>query len=134
MGACPGPALGSTVVTVVGAAMYVKSSELLVALLPPTVVTVTFTVPTEPTGDSAVIDVAVTTVKLFAATVPNLTSLAPVKFVPVIVTFVEPVVPSFTAVSTEAPRSTDAPRGRGGSYLSFGMISRDEEQSRCRKG
>ncbi|MGO9248382.1 MAG: hypothetical protein ACLP7W_07275, partial [Solirubrobacteraceae bacterium] len=36
------------------------------------------------------IDVAETTVKLFASTVPNFTSFAPVKFVPVIVTFVPP--------------------------------------------
>lgn len=70
--------------------MYVKRSALLVALFPPAVVTVTFTAPAEPAGDSAVIDVAETTVKLFAAAEPNLTALAPVKLVPVIVTVVPP--------------------------------------------
>jgi hypothetical protein len=57
------------------------------------VVTVTSTIPAEPAGVSAgevvVIDVAVF-VKMGAAMVPNLTAVAPTRFVPVIVTGVLP--------------------------------------------
>jgi len=92
----------------------VKSSALLVALVPAAVVTVTSTVPADPAGDSAVIDVAETTVKLFAATEPNLTALAPVKPVPVIVTFVEPAsgpTSGATFVTVGAGTSTGTPSG-----------------------
>jgi hypothetical protein len=54
--------------------------------MPPAVVTVTSTVPTEPAGEVAVMLVALTTVYVVAAVVPNLTAVAPVKPVPVIVT------------------------------------------------
>jgi hypothetical protein len=57
--------------------------------VPPAVVTVTSTVPA-PAGDAAVIDVAELTVKLVALLAPNFTVVAPVKFVPVIVTDVPP--------------------------------------------
>ena len=63
----------------------------LVALVPPAVVTVTSTVPV-PEGAVAVICVAVFTVKPVALLVPNFTAVAPVKFVPVIVTLVVPPV------------------------------------------
>ena len=66
-----------------------KRSALLIALVPPGVVTVTSTVP-EPAGDTAVIEVADFTVTLVAALDPNLTSLAPVRLVPVMVTEVPP--------------------------------------------
>ena len=46
--------------------------------MPPAVVTVTFTTPL-PAGSSAVIVVALTTVKLVAGVVPKSTALAPVK-------------------------------------------------------
>ena len=59
--------------------MYVYSSALLRADVPPTVVTVTSTGPVAPAGAVAVIDPAETTTTLVAATDPNLTSFAPVK-------------------------------------------------------
>ena len=57
--------------------------------MPPGVVTVTCTVP-EPAGEVAVILVADSTLTPVAALAPNLTVLAPVRFVPVIVTEVPP--------------------------------------------
>ena len=59
--------------------------------MPPTVVTVTSTVPV-PAGDVAVIEVAELTVKLVALVAPNFTAVAPVNAVPVIVTEVPPAV------------------------------------------
>ncbi len=53
--------------------------------------TVTSTGPTGPAGAVAVMLVALLTVKT-AAVAPNLTALAPVKFVPVTVTEVPPVL------------------------------------------
>ena len=64
-------------------------SPALMALVPPGVVTVTSTVP-EPAGLVAVIEAALFTVKLAAAVAPNLTAVAPVKLVPVMVTEVPP--------------------------------------------
>ena len=58
--------------------------------MPPAVVTRTSTVPV-PAGDVAVIWVAELTVKAAAGVAPKLTAVAPVKFVPVIVTDVPPV-------------------------------------------
>ena len=52
--------------------------------------TVTSTVPAEPAGDVAVIEVAELTVKPVAFVAPNLTAVVPVKLVPVIVTTVPP--------------------------------------------
>jgi hypothetical protein len=68
----------------------VNWSAELVALVPPGVVTVTSTVPV-PEGAVALMLVALLTVKLEAAVVPNLTALAPVNPVPVIATGVLPV-------------------------------------------
>ena len=59
------------------------------ALVPPAVVTVTSTVPV-PADEVAVIWVALLTLKKPAALPPNLTAVAPVKLVPVIVTLVPP--------------------------------------------
>lgn len=73
----------------VGAAEYVNRSAVLVALVPLAVVTVMSTVPV-PAGDTAVIDVADTTVKLVALVVPNFTAVAAVSVVPVIVTVAPP--------------------------------------------
>jgi len=87
-----GPLVGLTFVTV-GAGpggTYVNPSAELVELVPPGVVTVTCTVPAASGGDVAVIAVAELTVKLVAFVEPNLTAVAPVKFVPVIVTEVPP--------------------------------------------
>src|SRR5712692_1250792 len=58
--------------------------------MPPAVVTVTSTGPAAPAGLVAAIDVAELTVKLVAVVLPNLTTVAPVKLVPVIVTLVPP--------------------------------------------
>ena len=69
-----------------------KSSADEVADVPPGVVTVTLTVP-EPEGEVAVIEVAEFTVKLVAGfPEPKSTAVAPVRFVPVMVTLVPPVV------------------------------------------
>ena len=62
------------------------------ALVPPGVVTVRSTAPADPAGAVAVICVAETTVKLLAAVPPNLTSVAPLRFGPLIVTTVPPPV------------------------------------------
>jgi len=61
------------------------------ALVPPSVVTVTSTVPT-PAGEVAVIWVALLTVKEAAALLPKLTAVAPEKLVPVMVMLVPPDV------------------------------------------
>jgi hypothetical protein len=67
-----------------------------VALVPPGVVTVTSTGPAEPAGLVALIEVAVLTVKVLAATDPNFTKDTSVKLVPVIVTPVPPAAgPAF---------------------------------------
>src|SRR5579863_33707 len=60
-------------------------------VLAPTV-TVTSTVDAPWAGEVAVMDPALLTVKLVAATLPNFTALAPVKLVPVMVTMVPPAV------------------------------------------
>ncbi len=65
---------------------------MLVGLVPPAVVTVTSTVPAVPAGAVAVIRVALLTVKVVAAVGPNDTPVAPVRFVPVIVTVFPPAV------------------------------------------
>ena len=57
--------------------------------MPPGVVTVTSTVP-EPAGEVAVTCVADSALSAVALAAPNLTSLAPVRFVPVIVTVLPP--------------------------------------------
>lgn len=62
------------------------------ALVPAGVVTVTFTLPAEPAGAVAVIDVALFTVKLVAGVDPKATAVAPVKLVPVIATETPPAV------------------------------------------
>ena len=65
-------------------------SAVLLALVPPTVVTRTSTVPV-PAGDVAVICVALLTVKPVAAVLPKVTAVAPPRLVPVRVTVVPPV-------------------------------------------
>jgi hypothetical protein len=60
--------------------------------VPPTVVTVTSTLPAISAGLAAVIWPALLTVKLVAGTVPKSTAVAPVKSIPVIVTVVSPCV------------------------------------------
>src|SRR5262245_19968808 len=64
--------------------------------VPPAVVTETSTAPAACAGVIAMIVVALSTVKLVAATPPIVTAVAPVKFVPVIVMLVPPnVLPVF---------------------------------------
>ena len=62
------------------------SAEEVVADVPSGVVTVTLTVPAEPAGDMAVIDVAEFTVKLVAEVAPKSTPVAPKRLVPVMIT------------------------------------------------
>ena len=59
-------------------------------VVPYGVVTVTTTVPAEPAGEAAVIEVSEFTVKLAAAVPPKATAVAPLRLVPVIVTEVPP--------------------------------------------
>ena len=87
----PGPAVGEIDVTV-GGATYVYWSATVVADVPPTVVTVTSTVPAAPAGAVAVIEVSELTVKPSAFAAPNFTAVAPKKPVPVIATDVPPAV------------------------------------------
>jgi hypothetical protein len=67
-------------------------SALLVIEVPAGVVTVTSTVPRDPAGATALIDEGVTTFTEVAGLGPNMTAVAPVNPVPVIVTGVPPVV------------------------------------------
>ena len=67
-------------------------SALLVAEVPPALVTVTSTVPAASAGATAVIELAELTVTLVAATLPKLTVLPATNPVPVIATEVPPVV------------------------------------------
>ena len=58
----------------------------------PIVVTTTSFTPGVPSGNTAVILIALTTTKLVAATPPMVTLVAPVKFVPLIVIVVPPAM------------------------------------------
>ena len=58
---------------------------------PPSVVTLTDTVPTDPDGVVAVIDVLLMTVKVVAWVSPNVTAVAPIKPIPMIDSTVPPV-------------------------------------------
>ena len=60
--------------------------------MPPGVVTITSITPTEPEGEVADICVVELTVTPVAALLPNITDVAPVRLVPVMVTEVPPVV------------------------------------------
>jgi hypothetical protein len=73
----------------VGAATYVNALALVA--VPPTVVTAMLLAPAVPAGVFAVIDVALTTTTLVAATPSTFTLVAPVKLVPVIVNAVPAV-------------------------------------------
>ena len=64
--------------------------------VPPAVVTATSFAPAAPAGVTAVMDVSLTTTTLVAATPPTVTLDPPIKFVPVIVIAVPPVMsPTF---------------------------------------
>jgi hypothetical protein len=81
-------------------------------VVPAGVVTVTSTVPF-PFGETAVIDVAEFTVKLFAPVEPNMTASAPVRSVPVIVTVVPPpgepwLGSTLLTAATDPARSVDS--------------------------
>ena len=64
-----------------------------VLLSPPPVVTIMPTVPALSAGVIQVIVVLFTMLREVAANPPNVTRVAPVKFLPVIVTFVPPTMP-----------------------------------------
>ena len=59
--------------------------------VPPAVVTVTLTVPADSAGEVALIEVALSAVTE-AVAVPNLTEVAPLRLVPLMVTLVPPAV------------------------------------------
>jgi hypothetical protein len=84
--------VGAPGTVAVGVEVDVNWSAELVAEVPEGVVTVTFTVPTDSGGLTAVIWVAFLTVPPVAAVDPKWTALAPVKLVPVTVTDVPPPV------------------------------------------
>ena len=69
--------------------------------LPPEFVTVTSFAPTVPAGVLAVIDVALATTILVAATPPTFTLVVPVKFVPAMVMVVAPKVEPLDGVTLE---------------------------------
>src|SRR5207302_9174507 len=82
-----GPPVGLTPV-IVGANL--KMSAVDSSLVPPAVLTVTSACPAASVGETALIDVAVLTMKLTALVERNLTAVAPLRFVPLIVTVVPP--------------------------------------------
>jgi len=84
------PEFGFTNVMVGNGVTYVNAFGLLA--LPPSVVTATICGPTAPSGVTALMEVALTTVKLVTPTDPIVTMVAPVKFVPVMVINVPPRV------------------------------------------
>ena len=86
-----GPDVGETALTV-GSATNLKWSAGEVAEVPPAVVTVTSTVPAAWAGEVVVILLLESTVKEAAAVVPKCTAVAPVRWVPVIVTRMPPTV------------------------------------------
>ena len=72
--------------------MKISPQESVLELVPSGVVTVTATSPALPGGLVAVIDVELLTVKEVALLEPKSTAVAPFKFVPVMVTWVPPIV------------------------------------------
>ena len=84
-----GPEVGLTL-TMVGASTYVNAPVLVT--VPPTVVTMISLAPACSAGVTAVMEVALTTFTLVAATPPTVTLLAPVKLVPVMVIAVPPAI------------------------------------------
>ena len=80
-----GPAAGEIPV-IVGGATYVYE----VVAVPPGVVTVTVTAPTEPAG-AVVLMVVAAFASMVAELLPNVTEVAPARFVPVMLTFVPAV-------------------------------------------
>ena len=101
-----GPLDGETPVSA-GSAINVNWSAADVTLVPSGVVTVTSTVPV-PAGEVAVMVDGLTTVNAVAATTPNLTLLAPVKFVPVMVTVVPPAAGPKVGLSAVTIGATSA--------------------------
>jgi len=85
-----GPLLGVTLLIVGGGGL--KKKAVLAAFVPPAVAASTLAAPGECAGVVAVICVALFTVKLAAFVPPKVTLVAPVKFVPVMVTFVPPLI------------------------------------------
>jgi len=73
----------------------VNSSPAVIADTPPAVVTLRLTLPAEAAGEIAVISVEDTTMNEVAAAAPNLTEVAAVRLVPVIVTCVPPEIRPF---------------------------------------
>jgi hypothetical protein len=85
-----GPIVGEIPVITGGTAWYVHTSALTSTLVPPGVVTMMLCARAAWAGEQAVIVVSDTTLTLVAATAPNVTLVAPVNALPVIVTVVPP--------------------------------------------
>ncbi len=93
-----GPWLG-LIDEIVGAAMYVNPDVRFA--VPPGVVTETVLAPGVPAGVTAVTVVELTTATLVAATPPMETALVPVRFVPVMVIAVPPVIEPWFGLTDE---------------------------------
>ena len=78
------------ITAIVGSGQYVNALAPLMALEPLLVITTTLVVPVGPTGDVAVMLVSLSTLKFVAGAPLNVTLVAPVNPVPVIVTVVPP--------------------------------------------
>jgi hypothetical protein len=111
-----GPFAGEMPVTVgEPGALYVNSSAGESALVPAGVSTVTSTVPAVPAGETAVIWESESTEKLAAPSEPNMTDVAPVNSVPVMMTVVPPASGPFAGempVTVTAALATPIPNTR----------------------
>ena len=103
--------------------VYVKFAAATALLVPAGVVTTIACVDAEWAGETAVIEVSETTMKLFAGTDPNSTALAPVNPVPVTVTVVFPVVGPDVGEIPITVGNTDADAGTTSSAI--GAITTD---------
>jgi hypothetical protein len=91
------PEVGVSDVTMGAGVMKVKAAVLVT--VPCVVSTETFTLPAPWAGVVAVMEVVLTTLKLAAVVAPNLTFVVPVRWDPVMVTVVPPVVEPEAGVS-----------------------------------
>ena len=102
------PVFATVISLVIVLAGFVAWSALPVAEVPVGVLTMTSTVPAAWEGDTALMDVSELTVKLVAATPPNVTLAAPVKPLPVMVTLVPPAVVPLLVHAASSRRSAVA--------------------------
>lgn len=94
-----GPLDGLTVKIVGRVVLYVKA--ICLVAVPPGVVTATLFEPAVPAGVTADMEVELATIKLVASTPSTVTTVAPVKFVPVMVIVVPPPTEPDTGLTAE---------------------------------